>query len=349
MAIVRPTPKDLGFRMPGEFEPHQGTWLSWPHNVSSWPGKFEKVPPIWVEMVWHLTRTGEFVHINITGEQMMADVANLLSAAGIPDDLYRLYPFPTNDAWCRDHGPIFVKNDKTGEIAVTDWEFNKWGGKYPPWDLDNAIPARIAERLKLRRFAPGIILEGGSIDVNGRGTLITTTQCLLNRNRNPQLSKAEIEQHLSEYLNVRNFIWLDDGIEGDDTDGHVDDITRFVDETTIVTVVEDDPKHFNYEPLKRNLEILKAARDASGKPFRIVTIPMPERMIYEDTPLPASYANFYIGNKVVLVPVFGQDRDEVALKALRGVLPGREVVGINSYDLVWGFGAFHCVSQQVPG
>lgn len=342
------TPRELGFRMPAEFEPHTATWLSWPHNEKSWPGKIEKIPPIWVEMVWHLTRTGEHVHINITGEKMMAEVANLLSSAGCPPELYTLHPFPTNDAWCRDHGPIFVKNDRTGEIAVTDWEFNKWGGKYPPWDLDNAIPKRIADRYRLRYFRPGIVLEGGSIDVNGKGTLITTTQCLLNPNRNPHLNQKQIEEYLSDYLGVDRFIWLHDGIEGDDTDGHVDDITRFVDPNTIVTVVEPDTSHVNHEPLAKNLETLRAARDRDGKAFRVVELPMPERMVYEDTPLPASYANFYIGNRVVLVPTFGQDRDADALQILQSCFRGREVIGIHSYDLVWGFGAFHCVSQQQP-
>ncbi|MCW5830592.1 MAG: agmatine deiminase family protein [Deltaproteobacteria bacterium] len=334
--------------MPAEFEPHAATWLSWPHNEQSWPGKIEKIPPIWAEMVHHLTRTGEFVHINVTGEAMAAGVASLLSESGVPQDMYLLHPFPTNDAWCRDHGPIFVRNDRTGEIAVTDWEFNKWGGKYPPWDLDNAIPGRIAQRFRLRHFKPGIVLEGGSIDVNGRGTLITTAQCLLNPNRNPHLQQKDIERYLTDYLGADHFIWLHDGIEGDDTDGHVDDITRFVDPKTIVTAVEPDPASPNHEPLQKNLETLRLARDKDGSPFRIVELPMPERMVYEDTPLPASYANFYIGNRVVLVPTFGQPRDEQALAVLRGCFPGREVIGIYSYDLVWGFGAFHCVSQQQP-
>jgi agmatine deiminase len=234
------------------------------------------------------------------------------------------------------------------EEAVVDWKFNAWGDKYPPYDLDDVIPTRIAREYGLPVFHPGIVMEGGSIEVNGRGTLLTTEACLLNPNRNPTLDRHAIEGYLRAYLGVRHILWLGDGIAGDDTDGHVDDLTRFVDERTVVTVVEDDPADENYEPLRENLERLRGMRDQDGRPLRVVTLPMPRALFHEAQRLPASYANFYIANGVVLLPTYDAARDEEARRTLQELFPTREVIGIDCTDLVWGLGAFHCVSQQWP-
>jgi agmatine deiminase len=335
--------------MPAEWAPHRGTWLSWPHKRESWPGKFEPVPYVFAQMVRHLAPREE-VHINVADAGMEAEVRSFLASESVALRSVRFHHNPTNDAWCRDHGPLFIQRQVDGrtEQAIIDWGFNAWGDKYPPYDLDDVIPSRIGEALGLPVFRPGIVLEGGSIDVNGRGTLLTTTSCLLNPNRNPQLSQGDIEQYLRDYLGVRNILWLGDGIEGDDTDGHIDDITRFVGERTIVTVVEEDPADANHEPLKENLALLKEMRDQDGEQFRVVTLPMPRRLEYDSQRLPASYANFYIANGIVLVPTYDPARDPEALETLQHLFPGREVVGIDCTDLVWGLGAFHCVTQQWP-
>lgn len=339
------TPAALGYRMPAEWEPHAGTWLSWPHKVDTWPGKLAAIPPVWVEMVRALS-PGEHVHILV---KEPAPVAALLQEAGVDRSSVTLHDVPTDDAWTRDHGPIFVtRRGRHASLAVVDWRFNSWGGKYPPWDLDDRVPERVAARLAVPLFSPGIVLEGGSIDVNGRGTLLTTESCLLNPNRNPHLGRAEIESILRDYLGVGHILWLTEGIEGDDTDGHVDDLTRFVDETTVVTVVEEDPLDENYEPLQANYRRLLEMTDQDGRPLQVLKLPMPSRLYHEDTRLPASYANFYIGNRVVLMPIFDDPNDVVARGVLESVFPGRRVVAINAVELVWGLGAFHCVTQQQP-
>ena len=343
------TPAELGYRMPAEWEPHRGTWLSWPHKQASWPGKFPPVPAIFARMVRHLADHEE-VHINVAGPPMEEDVRLLLSDSGGDSGNVFFHYNPTNDAWCRDHGPVFIvrSQDRIQDEAVIDWDFNAWGGKYPPYDLDDVIPTRIAKELGVPAFHPGIVMEGGSIDVNGRGTLITTESCLLNPNRNPQLGRAEIEGYLRAYLGVSHILWLGDGIAGDDTDGHVDDLTRFVDPTTVVTVVEDDPTDENYEPLQENLERLHRMTDQDGRPLQVVTLPMPRALWHDGQRLPASYANFYIANEIVLLPTYDPDRDDEARATLQRLLPGREVIGIDCTDLVWGLGAFHCVTQQWP-
>ena len=335
--------------MPAEWEPHRGTWLSWPHKEASWPGKFAPVPAVFARMIGELVAHEE-VHINVAGPDMELDVGDILNRAGVPAARIFFHHIPTNDAWCRDHGPIFIQRDQGGgrEQAIVDWNFNAWGGKYPPFDLDDIVPTRIGAELGLRVFAPGIVMEGGSLDVNGRGTLLTTESCLLNPNRNPGLDRREIEQYLGDYLGVRRILWLGDGIVGDDTDGHVDDLTRFTDPRTVVTVVEDDPADPNYVPLRDNLQRLRSMRDQDGAPFRIVTLPMPRPLEHEGQRLPASYANFYIANGVVLLPTYDPERDEVARVTLQELFPTRRVVGIDCTDLVWGLGAFHCVSQQWP-
>jgi agmatine deiminase len=290
------------------------------------------------------------VHINVAGPGMEQQVRRLLADEGAGAGNVCFHHNPTNDAWCRDHGPIFVQRDGEHgrEEAVLDWKFNAWGEKYPPYDLDDVIPTRIAREYGLPVFHPGIVLEGGSIEVNGRGTLLTTEACLLNPNRNPTLDRDAIEGYLRAYLGVRHILWLGDGIAGDDTDGHVDDLTRFVDERTVVTVVEDDPADENYEPLQENLERLRGMRDQDGRPLRVVTLPMPRALFHEEQRLPASYANFYIANGLVLLPTYDPDRDEEARHTLQELFPTREVIGIDCTDLVWGLGAFHCVSQQWP-
>jgi agmatine deiminase len=335
--------------MPAEWERHSATWLSWPHKEASWPGKLERIPPIFVEMVRALV-AGEEVHILVNDSAPAEQVGGLLERAGIAARGVHLHEIPTDDAWVRDHGPTFITRSGAhgGELAVVDWKYNAWGGKYPPWELDDCVPRAIAERLGVRAFSPGIVMEGGSIDVDGRGTLLTTEACLLNPNRNPQLRRADIEQYLCDYLGVRSVLWLGDGIVGDDTDGHVDDLTRFVAPGVVVTVLEDDPADENHALLRDNLRRLETMHDAAGNSLRIVTLPMPEPVLYEGTRLPASYANFYIGNAVVLAPVFGGQRDATALATLRSLFPDRRVVGINAVDLVWGLGAFHCLTQQQP-
>jgi agmatine deiminase len=335
--------------MPPEWAPHRATWLSWPHRESSWPGRFEPVPGVFVEMVRTLVPHEE-VHLNVSGAGMEAEVRQRLQRGGVPLTRVFFHHNPTNDAWCRDHGPCFIQRTVDGrrEEAIIDWGYNAWGGKYPPFDADDVIPTRIGAEFGIPVFHPGVIMEGGSIEVNGAGTLLTTEACLLNPNRNPTLSREQIEQSLRDNLGVRKILWLGDGIEGDDTDGHVDDLTRFVDPRTIVTVVEEDPIDRNYQPLRDNLARLRSMSDQDGQPFRIVTLPMP-RPLYQDAQrLPASYANFYIANEVVLLPAYDPKQDAIARDTLQPLFPGRRVVLLDSLDLVWGLGSFHCVSQQWP-
>ena len=341
------TPRALGFRMPAEWEPHEGTWLSWPRAEGiSFPGLYERAPVLWGRMVEELS-IGESVHVNVLDDADAARVAAVLDVLPrVRRDRVHLHRIPTDEPWCRDHGPIFVV--RPGERAVVDWGYNAWGGKYPPYDRDDAVPARVAELLDVCCFTPGIVMEGGSLDVNGAGDLLTTESCLLNPNRNPTLDRAAIEAYLREYLGVVNVVWLGDGIAGDDTDGHVDDLARFVAPDTIVTVVEEDPADENHRPLRDNLERLRAARDRAGRPFTVVTLPMPRAVVRDGQRLPASYANFYVGNEVVLLPTFADANDAVARATLARCFPSRRIVGIDSRDLVWGLGAFHCATQQQP-
>jgi agmatine deiminase len=335
--------------MPAEWAPHRGTWLSWPHRESSWPGKLHTVFPVYAEMVRHLASSEE-VHINVSGETMEDEARQILLGADTDLQQVFFHHHPTDDAWCRDHGPIFLQRDGANgrEELILDWGFNAWGGKYPPFDQDDVIPTRIAAEFGIPVESPGIILEGGSIDVNGKGTLITTESCLLNPNRNPQLSRTAIEGYLRDWLGVHHILWLGDGIEGDDTDGHVDDLTRFTDARTLVTVVEADPRDENFDPLRENVRRLEKMTDQDGRPFKIVTLPMPHPVWYEETRLPASYANFYIANSVVLMPAFDPEHDVVARATLQSLFPTRKVVAIDCTDLVWGLGAFHCLTQQWP-
>ena len=256
---------------------------------------------------------------------------------------------PTNDAWCRDHGPAFVINTNADpKKIIVDWGYNAWGGKYPPFDLDDNIPTLIAQHYKIPVVYPGIVMEGGSVDFNGKGTVLTTTSCLLNTNRNPHLNQGQIEQYLHDYYGVENILWLGDGIVGDDTDGHIDDLTRFVNENTVVTVVEENKQDDNYSILQENLKSIKKLRLENGKQLDIVELPMPAAVVYEDMRLPASYANFYIGNKYVIVPTFRDKNDDRALQILQSCFRDRKVIGLDSLDIIWGLGSFHCLSQQEP-
>lgn len=336
--------------MPAEWEPHAGTWFTWPRPEGiSFPGKYETVPPVYAELIRHLV-TVEDVHINVWHAQMEQWVRGLLRENRTPLERVHFHHFPAYEPWCRDHGPIFLVREQNGkrERAVVDWGYNAWGGKYPPFDLDDAVPQHIAKLRGLPLFSPGIVMEGGSIEVNGCGTLLTTEACLLNPNRNPHLNKAQIEQHLRDFLGVTNILWLGDGILGDDTDGHIDDLTRFVNPTTVVTVIEEDPQDVNHEILQDNLRRLRGLKDQDGRPLRIVELPMPGVIEHDGQRLPASYANFYIANELVLVPTYRAANDAKALAILQREFPNRRVVGVDSTELIWGLGSFHCISQQEP-
>jgi len=336
--------------MPAEWARHVGTWFSWPRPEGiSFPGKYETVPPVYAALIRELAAVEE-VHINVWHAEMEEWVRGLLRENATPLENVHFHHFPAYEPWCRDHGPIFLVRERGGrrERAVVDWGYNAWGGKYPPYDLDDAVPQRVAELRGLPLFSPGIVMEGGSIEVNGAGTLLTTEACLLNPNRNPHLNKGEIEGCLRDFLGVRQILWLGDGIVGDDTDGHVDDLSRFTDEKTIVTVVEEDPADENHAPLRENLERLRTFRDLDGSPFRIVELPMPRALEHEGQRLPASYANFYIANGLVLAPTYRDPNDARALEVLQSLFPGRRVVGVDSMELIWGLGSFHCISQQEP-
>ena len=345
---LKPTPKHLGYRFPAEWEPQAATWLSWPHNKETWPGKFDPIPSVFTRIVEALT-SSQHVNINVVDDKMKREVEAQLLDATINSSKFTLYRIPTNDAWCRDHGPAFVVNPDAREpLAVVDWGYNAWGNKYPPYDLDDVVPTRIAEQRNLPVFYPGIIMEGGSIEVNGRGCLLTSRSCLLNQNRNPHLSQNDIEQYLVEYYNVEKILWINNGIVGDDTDGHIDDTARFVNPTTIVACIEEDPNEDNFTILQENLKQLKAMADQNGKPFRIVEMPMPAPIFYNNQRVPASYANFLIANEIVLVPTFHDRNDQSAINILQKEFPNRKVIGIDSVDLVWGLGTLHCISQQEP-
>lgn len=339
MATGGKTPRELGYRMPAEWHPHESTWLSWPRpDGISFPDRYDEVMPTLAEMVRTLA-AHERVEINVRDEKVESVARNAIG------DLanVRFHRIPSYEPWCRDHGPIFVKREH--ELAVVDWGYNAWGGKYPPFDDDDAVPQRVAELLELPLFSPGIVMEGGSIDVNGDGLLLTTETCLLNPNRNPHLTKKQIEQYLKDYIGVERILWLGDGIVGDDTDGHVDDLCRFVNTDTVVTVVEQDPKDQNYEPLQENLKRLRKMNDIK----RIVELPMPGIVEYDGQRLPASYANFYIANGVVLLPTYRhKENDQRAQETLQQLFSDRRVVPIDGTNLIWGLGSFHCLTQQQP-
>ncbi len=336
-----------GFHFPAEWAPHVATWLSWPHKEASWPGKIQMIYHRYCEFIKEIA-AGELVRINVLNKEMEAFAQQQLSLVGADLNKIEFFEFPTNDAWCRDHGPAFLINPEAKQKVVVDWGYNAWGDKYPPYELDDVIPTRIAEYYNLPVYHPGIVMEGGSVDFNGKGTVLTTTACLLNKNRNPHLNQQQIEGYLQNYYGVEQVLWLGDGIIGDDTDGHIDDITRFVNEDTVVTVVEEHKNDENYHILQENLQTLKTMRLLNGKQLNIVELPMPDAVIYEDQRLPASYANFYIGNAAVVVPTYRCANDQKALDILQQCFTDRKVVGVDSTDIIWGLGSFHCLSQQEP-
>lgn len=338
-------PAALGYRMPAEWEPHAATWLSWPRREGiSFPGAFDRVMPALRQMVEALLAS-EPVCINVCHGAHEAEAREVLN--GLPFGRLTFHRIPTNEPWCRDHGPIFLTRQEEPRLAIVDWDYNAWGGKYPPCDLDEVVPTRVGEILGAPVFYPHMILEGGSIDVNGTGALLTSESCLLNPNRNPDLGRAEVEQRLRDFLGVTEILWLGDGIEGDDTDGHVDDLARFVSERTVVTVVEENRADTNFEPLRENLARLREMK-IDGAPIEVITLPMPARIDREDLRLPASYANFYIANESILLPTFADPNDAVAETTLRKLFPTRKIVPIDCTELIWGLGAFHCLTQQQP-
>ena len=338
--------------MPAEWAHHKATWLSYPHNEDSWPGKINTIFPSYNLFIKVLSEDEE-VHINVNDQVMEDQVHEDLIKIGANMSNIFFHQFPTNDAWCRDHGPAFLLNRKDpSRRAIVNWNHNAWGGKYP-YELDTQIPLHIHQFLSqtdpnLELFQPGIVMEGGSIDVNGCGDLLTTTSCLLNPNRNPHLNQSQIEEYLRDYYGVDNIIWLGDGIMGDDTDGHVDDLSRFISPDTIVTAVEDDCWDENFDVLQKNLKTLNSCRLANGKQPTIVELPMPDMVFYDNQRLPASYANFYIANNKVIFPTYRCLADNEAAYILEACFPDREIIGIDSTDIVWGLGSFHCLSQQEP-
>lgn len=340
-------PYELGYSMPAEWEAHRATWISWPKNQDSFPEEIlGEVERSYIEMVKNL-QENETVHILVDDDSYEKRVREFLEYDGSGMKKVILHRIKTADVWFRDYGPIFVRNNATRDIALTNWHFNAWGNKYDDLKEDDGIPDRLPIGAMMR-FNPQIVLEGGSIDMNGLGTCLTTEQCLLNSNRNPQLGKEEIGKYLLDYLGARNIIWLKRGIEGDDTDGHVDDIARFVSKDTVVCAYEENENDANYSALKSNFDILSSAKDQDGNSFKIVKLPMPKPVELWERRLPASYTNFYIANKTVIVPIFGDDNDRKALDILQSLFKGRKVVGINCKCLVYGFGAIHCVTQQQP-
>jgi agmatine deiminase len=370
------TPAALGYRVPAEWEPHEATWIAWPHNRTDWPGKFEAIPWVYAEIVRHLAQV-ERVEIIVSDDAEEERSRRILSKSHVELSNVRFHRWPTDRVWTRDSGPIFVRRDaSSGEkgkpakeqvrraggyaspLALTHWRFNAWA-KYPDWKRDCTLPARVAKVLKLPVWRPTVVLngtrhevvlEGGSIDVNGCGTLLTTEECLLSnvQQRNPGLSRADLEHVFGEYLGIKKVLWLEAGIVGDDTHGHVDDIARFVSPDTVVAVVEGNKEDQNFEILQNNLYRLQTMSDQDGRPLRVIPLPMPAPVIFRGQRLPASYANFYIANGLVLVPTFNDVNDRIALNSLAELFPKRQVVGIYCGDFIWGLGAIHCMTQQQP-
>jgi agmatine deiminase len=355
--VLTGTPASMEFLFPPEWHPHAGTWFSWPRPEGiSFPGKYHTVPENLARVMCEV-QSREQVHINVPNENWAYLVRQQLNGFGCPTDNVFFHHIRTNESWCRDHGPAFVlrrrkmrtKKATKVEAAVVDWGFNAWGGKYPPYDDDDAVPTKVAEELGMPVFYPGIVMEGGAVDFNGAGTVLTTTDCLLNRNRNRGLSKSQVEQYLKDYYGQRHVCWLTGGIEGDDTDGHVDDLARFISPTKVVIGIEEDPKDANYRVLRSARKQLDALRDQDGRPFEIVEVPMPGVVEHDGQRLPATYVNFYFVNGALLVPTYRNRRnDRRAIETLQRHLPNYKVIGVDCLELIWGLGAIHCLTQQQP-
>ena len=346
------TPLSLGFKMPAEWEPHEATWLGWPHERTDWPGKFAPIPWAFAEIVRHLSQV-ERVYLLVESREAESRVRAILEKSGATLSNIDFFRIPTDRGWMRDSGPICVRNS-SGEVAYTNWRFNGWA-KYDNHKKDAQVVAKANQKLQRRLWQPvhndrRVVLEGGSIDVNGAGTLLTTEECLLSetQERNPSFTREAYAEVFRDYFGVTNVLWLKNGIAGDDTHGHVDDLARFTDPNTVVTVVEENPSDANYAPLQENLALLKNMHDQDGRPLQIETLPMPAPVSFDGCRLPASYANFYIANKIVLVPTFNDADDRVALNTLAKLFPAREVIGIACRDLVLGLGTIHCITQQQP-
>ena len=335
------TPRALGFRLPAEWEPHEATWIAWPHNRSDWPGRFAPIPWVYAEIVRQLSRV-ERVRILVQNEALRRQACRILRQTGAVMEAIEFFECPTDRVWVRDYGPLFLKN-RRGELALAAWRFNAWA-KYDDWQRDAAATSYICRRSKLPVWTPGMVLEGGSIDSNGAGLVLTTEECLLSpvQARNPGVGREAVERALRDYLGADRVLWLRNGIAGDDTHGHVDDIARFVSRDTVAAAWEDDPADANHQPLRENFRLLRAAG------LRVLKLPMPRPLYFAGRRLPASYANFYIANRLVVVPTFNDPRDRLALSVLAKLFPDREVIGINCTELIWGLGALHCMTQQQP-
>ena len=337
------TPASLGYRLPAEWEPHRATWLAWPHNRQTWPGNFDRIPPVWAELVRTLAPC-EPVHILAGGEEVMAEARAMVGRV----DRVTLHDVRTNDAWIRDCGPTFLTGPPRAKPALVDWRYNAWGGKYPPFDLDDNVPSRVAEVSGRHRFSGGIVLEGGAIDGNGCGTLLAARSCLTDARRNSGFSTGDVERYLKDYLGARHVVWLEGSLTGDDTDGHVDQLARFIDPSTVVAAVERDRTDANFPTLQANFERLQKSTDQDGRPLEVVSLPMPRPIHDEGTRLPASYVNFYVANGLVVVPQFEDPADSEALAILSQRFPDRRICGLPAVDLVVGLGGYHCITQQEP-
>jgi agmatine deiminase len=345
--VIEPTPRELGMSFPPEWAPHAGTWMSWPRpDGVSFPGRYDRILPNLIDVVAAIA-TFEQVNINVPDEDHATKVRELLQPV-CGDSMSRIcfHLIPTNEPWCRDHGPAFVQGD--GETAVVNWRYNAWGGKYPPWDDDDRVPANVAKLLNLRLFDPGIVMEGGAVDFNGRGVVLTTRDCLLNPNRNGNLIIHDIEGYLLDYYGQEKVCWLKGGIAGDDTDGHIDDLARFISPTKLVVGVESDRDDVNFDTTRSAAEQCKTLCDIDGRPFEVIEMPMPKPVFIEGERMPATYMNFSFVNGGLVVPTFGQNRDEIALERFGSLLPDRRVVGVDCRELIWGLGAVHCLTQQQP-
>jgi len=338
----------MGYYFPAEWTRHEATWLTFPSHEASFPGKMNDILPSYMTLLKTISQD-EKVKLNVDNVQTKQKVIDLSAEYCIEPGQVELFIHPSNDVWCRDHGPSFLINPdrQRDKKAIVNWEFNAWGGKYP-YEHDNAISGLIAEKSGLKVFNPGIVMEGGSVEMNGDGTLIASESCLLNQNRNPQLDRRDIEKFLTEYFGAEQVLWLSTGIAGDDTDGHIDNVTRFVNKDTVITMIEPDANDVNNLPLRENLQLLKSIRLLNGKSLHIVEIPMPSPVYHKRHRLPASYANFYICNHAVVVPAFRCKEDDLALEIFESLFKDRKVIGIDSVDIIWGFGSLHCLTQQEP-